>query len=39
MKIENGKLIYRRGFRKIEKSLEEFVWAYVQKEDVKANMC
>ena len=39
MKIKDGKIIYRRKFRRQEINIADIVWAYLQCENVKANMC
>ena len=39
VKIENGKLIWNRFFKKKELPVSKIVWAYLQQETVNTKMC
>ena len=39
MKIFDGTLTYRKGIKKIEVPVSDFVWGYIQLEDVHSHMC
>ena len=39
MKIIDKVLIYRKGIKKIEVPVSDFVWGYLQLEDVHSSMC
>lgn len=39
IKIENGKLLYRKLLKSCELPLEKLRWAYLQHEDVNSKLC
>ncbi|MCD8097168.1 MAG: hypothetical protein LUE31_03840 [Lachnospiraceae bacterium] len=39
IKIEDGKILYRKLLKSCELPLEKLRWAYLQKEDVNSKLC